>query len=203
VPTPDHFIPLLYVAGLADAAGSNADVLTEGYTYGSLSMTSYTLGAGRRDSPTQVLPPPRFQIPTSCRPTTPIPSDRRCERISSTDNHCCSTTMVMTTVSSPPRADGDARRRSVVLAICCLSVFMAGLDTTIVNVALPSIQRSLHASVSGLQWTIDAYTLVIACLLMLSGSLADRFGRRRSFRLGWRRSRWVRWPAAWLRRSGG
>jgi len=70
VPTPDHFIPLLYVAGLADAAGSNADVLTEGYTYGSLSMTSYTLGAGRRTPPTQVLPPPRFQIPTSCRPTT-------------------------------------------------------------------------------------------------------------------------------------
>ena len=92
--------------------------------------------------------------------------------------------MVMTTVSSPPRADGDARRRSVVLAICCLSVFMAGLDTTIVNVALPSIQRSLHASVSGLQWTIDAYTLVIACLLMLSGSLADRFGRRRVFQIG-------------------
>ena len=48
---------------------------------------------------------------------------------------------------------------------------MAGLDTTIANLALPSIQRSLHASVSGLQWTIDAYTLVIACLLMLSGSL--------------------------------
>lgn len=74
------------------------------------------------------------------------------------DNHCCDTTMVMTTVSSLSRAYG-ARRRSVVLAICCLSVFMAGLDTTIVNVALPSIQRSLHASVSGLQWTIDAYTL--------------------------------------------
>jgi MFS family permease len=72
----------------------------------------------------------------------------------------------------------------VVLAICCLSVFMAGLDVTIVNVALPSIQRALHASVSGLQWTIDAYTLVIACLLMLSGSLADRFGRRRVFQIG-------------------
>jgi EmrB/QacA subfamily drug resistance transporter len=71
-----------------------------------------------------------------------------------------------------------------VLAICCLAVFMAGLDTTIVNVALPSIQHALHASVSGLQWTIDAYTLVIACLLMLSGSLADRFGRRRVFQIG-------------------
>ena len=82
------------------------------------------------------------------------------------------------------RADHDARRRSAVLATCCLSVFMAGLDTTIANVALPSIQRTLHASVSGLQWTIDAYTLVIACLLMLSGSLADRFGRRRVFQIG-------------------
>ena len=81
-------------------------------------------------------------------------------------------------------ADRDARRRSVVLAACCLSVFMAGLDTTIVNVGLPSIQHALHASVSGLQWTIDAYTLVIACLLMLSGSLADRFGRRRVFQIG-------------------
>jgi EmrB/QacA subfamily drug resistance transporter len=61
---------------------------------------------------------------------------------------------------------------------------MAGLDVTIVNVALPSIQHALQASVSGLQWTIDAYTLVIACLLMLSGSLADRFGRRRVFQIG-------------------
>jgi len=59
-----------------------------------------------------------------------------------------------------------------------------GLDTTIVNVALPAIQRNLHASVSGLQWTIDAYTLVLASLLMLSGSTADRFGRRRTFQLG-------------------
>jgi MFS family permease len=96
---------------------------------------------------------------------------------------CCGTTVFMATVSVP-HVDRDARRRSVVLAICCLSVFMAALDVTIVNVALPSIQRALHASVSGLQWTIDAYTLVIACLLMLSGSLADRFGRRRVFQIG-------------------
>jgi EmrB/QacA subfamily drug resistance transporter len=92
--------------------------------------------------------------------------------------------MFMATISSSSRVDRDSRRRSVVLAICCLSVFMAGLDVTIVNVALPSIQRALHASVSGLQWTIDAYTLAIACLLMLSGSLADRFGRRRVFQIG-------------------
>jgi EmrB/QacA subfamily drug resistance transporter len=78
----------------------------------------------------------------------------------------------------------SARRRQLILAICCLSLFITGLDATIVNVALPSIQHSLHASVSGLQWTLDAYTLVIACLLMLSGSLADRFGRRRVLQTG-------------------
>lgn len=61
---------------------------------------------------------------------------------------------------------------------------MAGLDTTIANVALPSIQKALHAPVSGLQWVVDAYTLVIACLLMFSGSVADRFGRRRVFQVG-------------------
>jgi EmrB/QacA subfamily drug resistance transporter len=72
----------------------------------------------------------------------------------------------------------------LVLAICCMSLFIVGIDVTIVNVALPSIQRSLHASVSGLQWTIDAYTLVLASLLMLSGSVADRLGRRRVFQTG-------------------
>ena len=78
----------------------------------------------------------------------------------------------------------SARRRFLVLAICCMSLFIVGLDNTIVNVALPSIQRDLHASVSGLQWTIDAYTLVLASLLMLSGSTGDRIGRRRTFQTG-------------------
>jgi EmrB/QacA subfamily drug resistance transporter len=72
----------------------------------------------------------------------------------------------------------------LVLAICCMSLFIVGIDVTIVNVALPSIQRELHASVSGLQWTVDAYTLVLASLLMLSGSTADRIGRRRTFQTG-------------------
>jgi EmrB/QacA subfamily drug resistance transporter len=76
------------------------------------------------------------------------------------------------------------RRRMLVLAICCMSLFIVGLDNTIVNVALPDIRRDLHAGVSGLQWTIDAYTLVLASLLMLSGSTADRIGRRRTFQSG-------------------
>src|ERR1700745_2292659 len=65
-----------------------------------------------------------------------------------------------------------------------LSLFIVGLDATIVNVALPNIGRELHSSVSGLQWTIDAYSLVLASLLMLSGSTADRVGRRRTFQAG-------------------
>jgi len=80
--------------------------------------------------------------------------------------------------------DLDRRRRMLVLAICCLSLFIVGIDATIVNIALPSIQRELHAPVSGLQWTVDAYTLVLASFLMLAGSTADRIGRRRTFQAG-------------------
>ena len=72
----------------------------------------------------------------------------------------------------------------LVLAICCLSLFMVGIDNTIVNVALPAIKTDLHASVSGLQWIVDAYTLVLASFLMLAGSTADRLGRRRTFQIG-------------------
>jgi len=75
-------------------------------------------------------------------------------------------------------------RRLLVLAICCLSLLLVGMDVTIVNVALPAIRADLHASVSGLQWVIDAYTVVLASLLILSGSTADRLGRRRTFQLG-------------------
>jgi MFS family permease len=74
-------------------------------------------------------------------------------------------------------ADLTRNRRVLVLLICCMSLLIVGLDNTIVNVALPAIQEDLHASVSGLQWTIDAYTLVLASLLMLSGSTADGYSR--------------------------
>ncbi len=76
------------------------------------------------------------------------------------------------------------RRRLLILVICCMSLVIVGLDNTIVNVALPSIQRDLHASVSGLQWVVDGYTLVLASLLVLSGSTADRLGRRSTFQAG-------------------
>jgi len=87
---------------------------------------------------------------------------------------------------SPARTGSELSRgrRRLILAICCISLLIVGLDATIVNVALPAIHRSLHASLSGLQWTIDAYTLVVASLLMLSGSTADRLGRRRVFQIG-------------------
>jgi EmrB/QacA subfamily drug resistance transporter len=78
----------------------------------------------------------------------------------------------------------DRRRRLVILGICSMSLLIVGLDNTIVNVALPAIHRSFHSSFSGLQWTIDSYTLVLASLLMLSGSTADRIGRKRIFQLG-------------------
>ncbi|MFJ1549276.1 MFS transporter [Streptomyces sp. NPDC088246] len=76
------------------------------------------------------------------------------------------------------------RRRLVVLAICCASVIVVVMDISIVNVALPSIRRDLRASVSGLQWTVDAYTLVLASFSVLAGSTADRVGRRRILQVG-------------------
>ena len=91
-------------------------------------------------------------------------------------------------MAAPPpelaRPELGRRRRLLVLVICSMSLLIVGLDTTIVNVALPAIHTSFHASLSELQWTIDAYTLVLASLLMLAGSTADRIGRRRVFQAG-------------------
>ncbi len=72
----------------------------------------------------------------------------------------------------------------LVLAICCMSLLIVSLDNTVLNVALPTMRREFEASVSGMQWTIDAYTLVLASLLMPAGSTADRIGRRRVFEAG-------------------
>src|SRR5437588_2640466 len=72
----------------------------------------------------------------------------------------------------------------VVLALVCLGQFMVVLDISIVNVALPSIQKDLRFSASGLQWVVNAYTLTFAGFLLLGGRTADLFGRRRMFLVG-------------------
>ncbi|HXP99110.1 MAG TPA: MFS transporter [Solirubrobacteraceae bacterium] len=75
-------------------------------------------------------------------------------------------------------------RQPLVLTAVCMGQFMLQLDTTIVNVALPSIARSLHASTSGLQWVIDGYILALASLLLSSGRIGDRSGHKRVFLVG-------------------
>lgn len=87
------------------------------------------------------------------------------------------------TITTAPNSSERPRPR-LVLAICCLSLLIVGMDVTIVNIALPSIQSDFNASVSSLQWTIAAYTVVLASLLMFGGSMGDRFGRARVFQLG-------------------
>ncbi|MFJ4667387.1 MFS transporter [Kitasatospora purpeofusca] len=78
----------------------------------------------------------------------------------------------------------SARRRWTVLAVCALSLFLVGLDTTIVNVGLPAIGHGLGVGTRDLEWIVDAYTVVLASLLISAGALADRFGRRRVFQCG-------------------
>jgi EmrB/QacA subfamily drug resistance transporter len=75
------------------------------------------------------------------------------------------------------------RRRWTLIAVC-VTTFMLLLDITIVNVALPRIQSSLNASLTGLQWVVDAYALALAALILTAGALSDRFGRRRLFIFG-------------------
>src|SRR6202011_1795825 len=75
----------------------------------------------------------------------------------------------------------DENRRWWALGAMCFALFMIMLDNTVVNVALPSIQRSLHATTSALEWTVNAYTLSFAVLLVTGGRLGDLFGRRRVF----------------------
>src|SRR6059058_4256962 len=70
------------------------------------------------------------------------------------------------------------------LAAMCFALFMLMLDNTVVNVALPSIQRDLSASLASLEWTVNAYTLTLAVLLVTGGRLGDIFGRRRMFLFG-------------------
>lgn len=85
---------------------------------------------------------------------------------------------------APPDTAPDDGTKWWTLVAVCTGVFMLLLDITIVNVALPDIQAELSASLSDLQWVIDAYALSLAALLLTAGSLADRYGRRRVFSIG-------------------
>jgi len=78
----------------------------------------------------------------------------------------------------------EENRRWWTLAAMCFALFMVMLDNTVVNVALPSIQRDLGTSLAGLEWTVNAYTLVFGVLLVTGGRLGDIFGRRRIFLTG-------------------
>ena len=73
---------------------------------------------------------------------------------------------------------GTVQRRPLILVSLLLAAFVINLDTTIVNVALPTLVRELHASNSQLQWVVDAYNLLFAALVLAAGSLCDRFGRK-------------------------
>src|SRR5215213_3663017 len=75
-------------------------------------------------------------------------------------------------------------RRWWALAVMCLSLLIISIDNNVLNVALPSLVRDLDASTSELQWIVDGYTLVFAGLLLTSGSLGDRFGRKGALTIG-------------------
>src|SRR3954463_5383154 len=78
----------------------------------------------------------------------------------------------------------EGNRKWWTLAAMCFALFMVMLDNTVVNVALPSIQKDLGASITSLEWTVNAYTLTFAVLLVTGGRLGDIFGRRRMFLFG-------------------
>ncbi len=92
------------------------------------------------------------------------------------------TTRAAQSDATPVAIDELSRNRRLgILAICCLSLLIVGLDITALNVALPVIGQDLDAGISGLQWIVDAYIVVMASLLMFAGSMGDRLGRRRVF----------------------
>src|ERR1035441_6582871 len=93
----------------------------------------------------------------------------------------------MSAIASPPTTVSRAEpgsNRWLVLVIACMAQFMVVLDATVVNVALPSIQRGLHFSAANLQWVVNAYTLIFGGFLLLGGRAADLLGRKRLFIAG-------------------
>ncbi|GAA3010204.1 MFS transporter [Streptomyces drozdowiczii] len=87
-------------------------------------------------------------------------------------------------MAASPAAVGSRSHRAVLLTVTCLGQFMVLLDNTIVGAALPDMQHGLHIELTGLQWIVDAYVLLVAMLLLSGGVFADRFGRKRVYLTG-------------------
>jgi EmrB/QacA subfamily drug resistance transporter len=92
--------------------------------------------------------------------------------------------MTTPTPAAPPPDTTESRRKWLALSVLCVSLLIVTLDNTVLNVALPTLVDKLNASSSDLQWIVDAYVLVFAGLLLVSGSLGDRIGRKRTFLAG-------------------
>src|SRR5215475_8415921 len=85
---------------------------------------------------------------------------------------------------APPSAERSRRSPVIVLAAAILSFFVISLDGSVVNVALPAIERTLHGGTAGLQWVVDGYTLMFAALMLSAGALSDRIGASRAYAAG-------------------
>ncbi len=118
--------------------------------------------------------PPASAVPstTAAPPTSAVPSTTNAPR----------TSAAPPTSVAPPTP--HSANRWLILVIACLAQFMVVLDATIVNVALPSIQRGLHFSPASLQWVVNAYTLIFGGFLLLGGRAGDLIGRKRLFMAG-------------------
>src|SRR6202034_1521149 len=92
--------------------------------------------------------------------------------------------MATVTTGAPAQIRTGQPRGRWIIAATVLGSSMAMLDSTVVNVALPTIGKELNTSLAGLQWVVTAYTLTLAGLILLGGALGDRFGRRRVFLIG-------------------
>src|SRR5271165_677660 len=92
--------------------------------------------------------------------------------------------MSLTLLRAAAPARGQHPHRWGALVVLCAAALIINLDNTILNVALPTLVRDLRATSSQLQWIVDSYAMVFAGLLLVGGSLADRFGRKRFFLIG-------------------
>ena len=106
--------------------------------------------------------------------------------------------MTTSQVAAGGRAAAPARypRRWLAAMVMITGALMDMIDVTIVNVALPTIRRDLHASATQLEWVVSAYMLAFAAALIIAGNLGDRFGRKRVFLAGAAASGWPAWPRA-------